>query len=73
MTEGRTARPLTRIEEERWRMHKSKREICADLSITDKTYRNYVSGATPVPSSVLIMLREMTGKSVDWLLGFGEA
>lgn len=63
---------LDRIETERWRMHMTKRAICEALGITDKTYRSYISGATPVPSDVLITLRSLTGKTVDWLLGFGE-
>ena len=63
------ARP--RIEDERWRLHLSKGEMCEALGVTPKTYNSYINGGT-IPSGVLEKLREMTGKSVDYLLGLDE-
>lgn len=56
------------IENERWRMRMSKTDMCKALGITLKTYNGYIQGAT-IPSSVLERLREMTGQSIDYLLG----
>lgn len=56
------------IEAERGRMNMTKGALSSALGITLKTYNSYIKGA-PIPSSVLESLREMTGCSIDYLLG----
>lgn len=56
------------IEAERGRLQMSKTDICKELGITPKTYNCYIKGS-PIPSTVLERLREMTGRSIDYLLG----
>ena len=56
------------LEAERGRLMLSKSEICRELGITTKTWNSYINGQN-IPSKVLVKLREMTGKSVDYLLG----
>lgn len=58
----------TNIEAERGRLQMTKRDMCRELGITDKTYRSYISGCA-IPSDILVKLHDMTGKSVDYLLG----
>ena len=60
--------PRMNIEAERGRLGMTKEQMCAALGITGKTYNAYIRGR-PIPSSILEKLREMTGKSVDYLLG----
>ncbi len=60
--------PRTNIEAERGRLQMTKTEMCAALGISGKTYLAYIRGG-PIPSTILEKLREMTGKSVDYLLG----
>lgn len=56
------------LEAERGRLMLSKAEICKEIGITPKTWNGYINGQN-IPSWVLVKLREMTGKSVDYLLG----
>lgn len=56
------------IEAERGRLQLTKTEICNRLDITGKTYNGYIQGKA-IPSTVLEKLKELTGKSVDYLLG----
>lgn len=58
----------TNIEAERGRMQMTKGQMCDALGVTLKTYNGYIDGH-PIPSTVLEKLRNMTGKSVDYLLG----
>jgi DNA-binding XRE family transcriptional regulator len=58
----------TNIEAERGRMQMTKGQMCDALGVTLKTYNGYIDG-NPIPSTVLEKLRNMTGKSVDYLLG----
>lgn len=58
----------TNIEAERGRMQMTKGQMCDALGVTLKTYNGYIDG-NPIPSNVLEKLRNMTGKSVDYLLG----
>lgn len=60
--------PRMNIEAERARLGMSKAQLCAALGITDKTYRGYINGS-PIPSTILEKLRELTGKSLDYLMG----
>lgn len=60
--------PRTNIEAERGRMQMTKGQMCEALGVTLKTYNGYIDG-NPIPSTVLEKLRNMTGKSVDYLLG----
>jgi transcriptional regulator with XRE-family HTH domain len=63
--------PRVNIEAERARLQMTKEQMCAALGITGKTYNGYIRGG-PVPSPVLEKLREMTGKSIDYLLGLTQ-
>lgn len=63
--------PRVNIEAERARLQMTKEQMCEALKITSKTYNSYISGGK-IPSTVLEQLREMTGKSVDYLLGLTE-
>ena len=64
------ARP--NIEAERARMGMTKGQMCEALGVTSKTYASYIEGGN-IPSSALEKLREMTGKSIDYLLGLAES
>lgn len=57
------------IEAERARLQMTKEQMCAALGVTGKTYNKYISGDM-IPSTALEKLREMTGKSIDYLLGY---
>lgn len=63
-------KPLDRvnIEAERGRLQMTKTDMCKALDITLKTYNGYIKGAV-IPSNVLEQLRQMTGRSIDYLLG----
>jgi len=63
--------PRVNIEAERARLQLTKTEMCAALGVTDKTYRSYIQGGT-IPNTVLEKLRDMTGKSIDYLLGLSN-
>ena len=63
------ARP--NIEAERARLGMTKGQMCEALGVTSKTYISYIEGGT-IPSTVLVKLHEMTGKSVDYLLGLDD-
>lgn len=64
------ARP--NIEAERARLGMTKGQMCEALGVTSKTYISYIEGGN-IPSSALEKLREMTGKSIDYLLGLAES
>lgn len=61
--------PRVNIEAERARLQMTKTDMCRALGVTDKTYRDYIKGGT-IPSPILEKLRELTGKSIDYLLGY---
>lgn len=63
--------PRVNIEAERGRLGMTKEQMCAALGVTGKTYLSYIRGGT-IPSTVLEKLREMTGKSTDYLLGLAD-
>lgn len=63
--------PRVNIEAERARLQMTKEQMCEALEVTSKTYNLYIRGGK-IPSTVLEKLREMTGKSIDYLLGFTE-
>lgn len=58
----------TNIEAERGRLMMNKQDMCAALGVTLKTYASYINGGN-IPSSILIRLKQLTGKSIDYLLG----
>ena len=58
----------TNIEAERGRLQMTKTDMCKRLGVTMKTYNGYIRGKA-IPSTVLEKLREMTGQSIDYLLG----
>jgi len=55
------------IEAERGRLGMSKLQISEVLGVTPKTYNAYISGG-PIPSDVLLKLRELSGRTIDYLL-----
>lgn len=63
--------PRVNIEAERARLQMTKRDMQRALGISDRTYRSYINGGT-IPSKVLEKLHELTGKSVDYLLGLAD-
>lgn len=56
------------IEAERARLGMTKGEMCEALGVSPATYMSYIRGKS-IPSNVLETLHELTGKSVDYLLG----
>lgn len=63
--------PRTNIEAERGRLMITKEELCKKVGITTATYLRYIRGGN-IPSDILIKLRELTGKSIDYLLALEE-
>lgn len=57
------------IEAERARLGMTKGEMCEALGVSPATYMSYIRGKSSIPSSALETLHELTGKSVDYLLG----
>ena len=57
------------IEVESTRLQKTKTEMSQELGVTYKTYNSYINGKTPIPSDILEKLRDITGRSIDYLLG----
>lgn len=64
-------RTRVNIEAERGRLQMTKGQMCDALGVTLKTYNSYIKGAM-IPSSVLERLRDLTGCSIDYLLGLAE-
>lgn len=60
--------PRVNIEAERARLQLTKEQMCEALGVSGKTYLSYIRGGT-IPSTKLEKLRELTGKSTDYLLG----
>ncbi len=57
------------IEAERARSQMTKEAVAAKIGITQKTYSNYVKGATPIPSDVLLKMATLFHCTTDYLLG----
>lgn len=57
------------IEAERARNQYTKEEVSSRLGITQKTYMNYVKGATPIPSDTLCLMADLFRCTTDYLLG----
>ncbi len=57
------------IEAERARSQMTKEAVAAKIGITQKTYSNYVKGATPIPSDVLVKMANLFHCTTDYLLG----
>lgn len=55
------------IEKERIRLSLTKVEFAKRIGITTRAYYNYQNGRD-IPSSTLINLKKVTGKSIDYLL-----
>lgn len=60
------------IEAERGRLQLTKGAMSKKLGITTKTYNSYINGS-PIPSDILERMREMSGRSIDYLLGLTDA
>ena len=63
--------PRVNIEAERGRLGLTKEQMCKAIGVTGKTYNSYIRGET-IPSGALVKLHELTGKSVDYLLGLAD-
>ncbi len=59
------------IEAERGRLQMTKGQMCEALGVTLKTYNSYIRGAM-IPSTVLESLHKITGRSIDYLLGYKD-
>jgi transcriptional regulator with XRE-family HTH domain len=57
------------IEKERERICLSKKELAKKLGVTRRSYYNWIGGKNPIPSDVLIKISDITGASIDYLLG----
>lgn len=57
------------IEKERERCGLSKKEFAKGLGVTRRSYYNWIGGKNPIPSDALIKISDMTGVSIDYLLG----
>ena len=57
------------IEKERERIGLSKKELTKELGVSRRSYYNWIGGKNPIPSDALIKMSEMTGASIDYLLG----
>lgn len=60
---------FTNIEAERARLKLKQEEVAQKLGITGRTYANYVTEKTPIPSDVLIRMTDLFSCSIDYLLG----
>ena len=60
---------LANIEPERARLRLKQEEVAKELGITGKTYSNYVTEKTAIPSDVLIRMAGLFKCSIDYLLG----
>ena len=56
------------IEAERARAGLSKGELAKLLSASTRTYYNWIKGATPIPHTVLLRMKELFQTSIDYLL-----
>ncbi len=61
------------IEAERSRNGLSRAELSQRLGVSQTTYKRYVEGDSPIPSSTLIKLSGLFHCSVDYLLGLQVA
>ena len=68
---GVTMTVRSNIEAERGRLRMTKGSMCKALGVTLKTYNHYINGGA-IPSNKLEKLRELTGCSVDYLLGMDD-
>lgn len=59
---------LSSIEAERVRKRFSKEELARRLNISTRTYYNWITEETDVPSSMLIKMSKIFGTSIDYLL-----
>ena len=59
------------IEAERGRLGYNKEQMSKALGVTVKTYNSYITGAA-IPSSKLELLRALSGKPIDYLLGLTD-
>lgn len=60
---------LEHMETERVKHSMTQKAAAAAAGVSLRTYSNYVSGAKPVPSDVLIKLSALWGCRIDYLLG----
>lgn len=63
---------LMNIEAERARLGMDKTQFSELLGITRPTYAGYISGKRPMKTDVLLRLSEITGKSINYLLGLED-
>lgn len=63
---------VSNIEIERVKLELTKGQMAAELGVSDKTYHKYVHGGS-IPSSVILKLVGMTGKTAGYLLNLEPA
>ena len=63
---------LPNIEAERIKHRMSKNELAGTLGVSVRTVRNWQSGATEMPLSKLVLLSQLWGLSIDYLLGLSD-
>lgn len=56
------------LEAERGRLQMTKEHLAESVGISSKTYSNYVSGKSPIPSDVLLRFTELFNCTADYLL-----
>lgn len=57
------------LEKERLAHGMTQKAVVATVGVSLRTYGNYIRGAKPAPSDVLIKLSALWGCSIDYLLG----
>lgn len=57
------------IEAERGRTKMSQQYVARMLGVSLRTFSNWMNGKTEIPSSALIKMSKLWGKSTDYLLG----
>lgn len=57
------------IEAERGRTKMSQQYVASVLGVSQRTFSNWMSGKTEIPSSALVKMSKLWGKSTDYLLG----
>lgn len=63
---------LNNIEAERARHQMTKEDIAKAFGVTAKTYYNWITEKTDVPSSALIKMGQMFDVTIDYLLSGAE-
>lgn len=60
------------IKAEQARHNKTNRQLASDLSVSEKTITNWMTGRTEIPASKLLAMSRMFGVTIDYLLGAAD-